>query len=343
MHEVRVPLNSITLGIDVLQNPNTGKRQSRDTLIMMEEATGFMSHTLNDVLDLQKIEEGKYELTFRPMALLVMLAKVEQLVKGLALSKGIRVMCKANIDVPQHFLSDMNRLIHILANLLNNAIKFTKVGGLVLLQVSLPVEKKPIRYSQYWFNVVPAAPPARQGFTKIQFSIIDEGPGISQPDQERLFKPFSQIRPGDLQQGRGSGVGLNICKTLVQLMEGEVGVESKEGKGSTFYVIMPVQPLENLAPETTTGRSTAPTNVPECPKVQSLLVFEIGGANNCDEEQKSGDGVATAVSLPRGKRLSSKKSSKVSPMLNQASHTSESMAATELAKAFASFRRSTED
>jgi CheY-like chemotaxis protein len=232
--QVRTPLNSLSLGIEVLASCkvlNAECPENHDigeTLKAMTEAVSFMSETLDDILSLQKIEEGKFELNMGPVSIRAVLQKLESVFKGGLSSKGLTLLVDVAQDFPSYILGDRNRLEHVAANLLSNAIKFTKERTTIKIHVKTALvkdshgEEKPM----------------------VDFSIDDQGCGLSQADKNKLFVEFSQIKPNFLQNGKGSGLGLSFCKQIIRLHGGSVGVDSVEGKGSTFSFLIPLHEAE---------------------------------------------------------------------------------------------------
>ena len=215
MHEVRGPLNSVSSGIGVLKSASPTEDIS-ETLLMMDSATIFMAETLNNILSMQKIEEGKLELVMESFIVSDLVKAVSTALYGILKEKKINLQSNINIDVPFSIIGDRYRLEHALANLLSNAAKFTPVGGHISIEVSAS-------------NVV------INESCLLCFSVTDSGPGMSESQISLLFKPFTQINPHELQYGGGTGLGLSICKGIVELHEGTVGVKSQIGEGSTFY------------------------------------------------------------------------------------------------------------
>ena len=134
------------------------------------------------------------------------------------MAKRLQVEKHIAAEVPQRLVGDVFRVEHVISNLLSNAIKFSPTNGAIRVNVSAAN------------TVVSEAP-----FTNVTVSISDEGPGISAENQEKLFSGYFQVRPDQLQQGKGSGLGLALCKEIVTLHGGTIGVDSDEGRGSTFH------------------------------------------------------------------------------------------------------------
>jgi signal transduction histidine kinase/FixJ family two-component response regulator len=217
-HEVRVPLNSISLGLHILLTSGNLTSDDRDVLDMMKESTSFMTETLNDVLSIQKIEDGKLELQFHDTSLESIIRGVCNSQKASYSSKDINIKKVIATEVPKTVLVDRFRIEHVLANLLSNAIKFSPVGSTISIKLACAVDD----------NICDAV-----------FSVKDEGVGISQENIETVFLPYTQVRPGELQQGKGTGVGLAICREIVQLHGGRINVFSVDKCGSTFTFNIP--------------------------------------------------------------------------------------------------------
>jgi len=234
-HEVRVPLNTIRLGIDSVQRATNLDEDCQFALSCMDEAASNMSGTLNDVLSFQKIEEGKLEMHFKPFHLGEMVHQCEMAFQASLLSKSLRLEVNIADDVDRRVIGDHFRLKQVLNNLVSNAIKFSGDGSTIELNVTrLPKD------SFYSSTGGGDRKSRRTKAPTIRFSITDHGIGIHPSDQQKLFRPFSQVRPGDLQMGRGSGLGLSISHRIVQLHGGSIGVESAPGQGSTFFFDVPL-------------------------------------------------------------------------------------------------------
>ena len=223
-HEVRIPLNSISIGITVLKE-NKDESIVADTLNMMDQSASFMSDTLNDVLSLQKIEEGKMELSKEFFSVRAMLSALEATIRGSLVSKRLMFACDNEI-LPDVVKGDRFRLEHVLANLLSNAVKFSTVGGQITLRVSCRINE--IDGTR---GGAVADGPAIGHF---EFAVSDEGAGMSEDEVKGLFTAFHQIRPNELQQGQGSGLGLAISRDILRLHGGELTCQSTKGQGATF-------------------------------------------------------------------------------------------------------------
>ena len=244
-HEVRTPLNSLTMGIELLLQRESPNSSSMELLSMMRSASDFMADTLNDVLSLQKMEEGKLELERSPFSIRSSVDKVLSTFLGASLSKKITMTKTISDDVPDRLIGDRYRIEHVLGNLLSNAIKFSPFDGIVHIKVEMS-------------TTTSSNGNKSNDVANIVTSVSDNGAGISPENQLKLFKSFVQIRPGQLQGGQGSGLGLSLVKQIVNLHGGTVWVESVEGQGSTFSFSIPFTVYEG----TENGKS--PANPVDC-------------------------------------------------------------------------------
>jgi len=221
-HEVRTPLNSLTMGIELLKAKDLLVAEDQELLDMMTGASDGMA---------EKIEEGKMELTFAPFSISGSITKVFTAMSAAAAAKNVKMEEHIAADVPPLLVGDVYRVEHVIVNLLSNAVKFSPVGGVIRLNVTSSLTKKRSSVSS----------PS----TRIKVSISDAGPGLSEEDQSKLFGGFFHVRPEHIQQGNGSGLGLALCKQIVNLHGGTIGVVSEEGQGSTFYFSIPFcMPIE---------------------------------------------------------------------------------------------------
>lgn len=213
LHEVRVPLNSISMGLNLLEDEGNGNG-SGETILMIKEAVSFMTDTLNDVLSIQKIEEGKLELEYEEFYTKDVLKTVRHSLWGQMVAKSLRLVEKMDDDIPVKVRGDRFRIEHVIANFVSNAVKFSPEGGCITITVKV-VQGSGDEVAQHGHQI-------------IEFTVRDEGTGISKEDQKKLFTHYSQINPGAMQAGKGTGVGLAICRETVLLHGGRIGVRSNE-------------------------------------------------------------------------------------------------------------------
>lgn len=213
-HEIRTPLNGVIGFINLLVKTKLDARQS-DYLSTIQKSAISLLSIINDILDFSKIEAGKLTLDQVPMDLRECVEDALTLMApGGAHEKGLELVPMIYSDVPERIVGDHLRLKQIITNLVNNAIKFTEHGSVV---VRIMLEKETSD------NVV------------ICVSITDSGIGLTNDEQKSLFQAFTQADSTTTRRFGGTGLGLVISKRLVQQMGGEIGVESEPGKGSTFW------------------------------------------------------------------------------------------------------------
>ena len=212
-HELRTPMNAIIGMSHLLLDSDQNPRQ-RDYLLKIQKSSQHLLDMVNDVLDFSKIEAGQMNLDRAPFKLDRLLDDVAALNTDKAAGKHLALSFTVEPDVPHHLVGDFTKLKQILINLLSNAIKFTPEGEI---------------------NVgVRLAPDTVSGL-RLSFSVRDTGIGISREQIGRLFQSFQQADSSTTRRYGGTGLGLAISKRLVELMEGEIGVSSEPGLGSTFW------------------------------------------------------------------------------------------------------------
>ncbi|MBD1889855.1 response regulator [Coleofasciculus sp. FACHB-SPT9] len=236
-HELRTPLNVI-LGFSQLmgRSPNLPLEQ-QEHLGTITRSGEHLLTLINQLLDLSKIEAGRATLNETPFDLYYLLDDLQCMFQLKADSKGLQLLFNRTPDVPQHVRTDEVKLRQVLINLLSNAIKFTKAGT-VSVRVSAVVGAGLTRWSVEQ-QTTSLNPPLQESVVKengqhtITFEVEDTGSGIAKEELDKLFQPFVQTKTGQQLQ-EGTGLGLTIARSFVQLMGGEVTVTSLVGKGSVF-------------------------------------------------------------------------------------------------------------
>ena len=211
-HELRTPVNGILGNVRELMSEEL-EPQVEKPLKIIERCCGDMNKIINNILDFSKLEAGKFTLELRKFDFRNMLDYVKANHINKITEKGLEFFMTVSPQVPQHIIGDELRIVQILNNLLSNALKFTAVG-----QITVEV----IRTAQVNDRM------------ELFFIVKDSGIGIDNADKDKLFQSFSQVDASISRKYGGTGLGLNICKQLVELMGGTIEVESEKNRGSTF-------------------------------------------------------------------------------------------------------------
>jgi len=220
-HELRTPMNGV-LGILELLHQTDLDAEQRELIDVIGGSAEALLKIIDDILDLSKIEAGKMEIERLPLAPLPLIEGVADTLAPHAHRKKLSFNTYVDPTVPPAIVGDPVRLRQILFNLIGNAIKFTEHGS---VSVQLTTE----------------------GPGQLRLNVTDTGIGLDEDARTRLFKPFSQADSTTTRRFGGTGLGLSICRRLVELMGGTIGVDSVPGRGSTFWVQLPLEPSETPA------------------------------------------------------------------------------------------------
>ncbi len=216
-HELRTPLNAILGFSNMMRRDSSITQAQRDNLDIINRSGEHLLALINDVLEMAKIEAGRVQLENAPFDLGLMLRDVAEMVQTRAQEKGLQLIIDQSSSLPRFINGDEPKLREVLINLVGNAVKFTQQGG-ITVRLGLKTDTEPQR---------------------LLVEVEDSGIGIKPEDQRAIFEPFVQLGQSDMQ--KGTGLGLTITRQFVELMGGNISLQSAPGKGSIFRLELPVQ------------------------------------------------------------------------------------------------------
>jgi len=220
-HELRTPLTSIISTFELLMQNSLGELtvDQREFIETSKEQGKILSDLIDNLIDLSSLEANQIELTFAPIEMGNLALEIAEFAKKSADAKGLQFALHLHPDLPP-IIGDRVKLERMLKALISNAVKFTKDGG-VKVAIRLKMHGNP---PQEW----------------VLISIRDTGIGIAQEDFGRIFDKFYQVDNSTTREFRGSGIGLSVCKAIVEAHHGHIWVESEVRQGATFHVLLPL-------------------------------------------------------------------------------------------------------
>jgi len=220
-HEIRTPMNAI-IGMTAIAKSSNDSARKDYCLTKIEGASIHLLGVINDILDMSKIEENKFELSYAEFELNAMIQRVVNIFEFRFGEKKINFTMNLAPDLPQRIITDDQRLAQVVTNLFSNSVKFTPEGGSITLSVRRLEDNEP-------------------NFCTLEITVTDTGIGIPQEQQGKLFASFVQVDSSISRKFGGTGLGLAICKRIVELMHGDITMESETGKGASFIITILVE------------------------------------------------------------------------------------------------------
>lgn len=227
-HEIRTPLNGILGFSDLLKTPDLSDDEQHEFVDIIKKSSDRLLNIVNDILDISKIEAGLMELNLTKSDVQLLIEYIYSFFKPQAEKKDIKFSYKKGLAAKELFINtDSEKLIAILTNLVKNAIKFTDEGSI-----------------EFGYKTVET-----NNYLSLQFFVKDTGIGIPKGRQAAIFEPFIQSDIADKRAFQGTGLGLSIAKSYIEMLGGNLWVESKVGQGSKFYFTIPYDPLLKVIPD----------------------------------------------------------------------------------------------
>jgi signal transduction histidine kinase/DNA-binding response OmpR family regulator len=223
-HEIRTPINGVIGMTELMLSTKLNPEQLHYANTIMVSAE-LLLDLINDILDISKVEAGKMDIEIADFPLSTIVQEMDNMFSYKAREKGLELSFEVSPELPLWLRGDPTRIRQVLSNLISNSLKFTSIG-----QVKLVIKPFTDSSLKSW----------------VRFELHDTGIGIPEDKIDKLFQPFIQVDASTTRKYGGSGLGLSICKKLVNLMNGEIGLESQPEKGSTFWFNLPLETSLNV-------------------------------------------------------------------------------------------------
>ena len=243
-----------------------------------------MIKIINNILDFSKLKANKFTIEEREFNFYKMMDTLVRTNQPVVESKGLKLVCNVSEDIPERMIGDELRLTQVLNNLLSNAIKFTSVGQIVInVTLSMDLHNE----------------------LELFFMVIDSGIGISDEERDKLFKSFSQVDASITRRFGGTGLGLSITKSLVQMMGGDIKVESEKGKGSTFSFSVRFKKVQEQEEEPVVSADTFSFNMgtdAELEQEDVGEIFRLGSEENVREIEANMEKLVLCIEMENWER-----------------------------------------
>jgi CheY-like chemotaxis protein len=254
-HEIRTPLNSVLGFLDIVLSDESIGEENTEYLVQAKKSGNILLQLITDIIDLSKIEADKIEIQESPLALQDVLVNIDSIARMLIKEKEKELTLRANVPAETDIilLGDQARIEQILINLISNAVKFTEEG-----------------YVEYGVSIGEDE--------TVSFYVKDTGIGIPEEKKEIIFEAFRQAEEKTTKKYGGAGLGLAITSKLVERMGGSISFDSSSGKGTTFYVTLPL-PEAKLEYEYVSSSSPSPAEPKETKEKNTILIVEDNAIN----------------------------------------------------------------
>ncbi len=261
-HEIRTPMTAIVGFADLLVDPSITNEDRAEHVKTIRRNGEHLVSVINDILDLSKIEVGRMTLSDEPCRICQVVAEVAALMRVRARGKGLSLDVEYQFPVPEVIRADPLRVRQILVNLVGNAVKFTDAGGVrVIVRSDDPKRTSPC----------------------IHITVHDTGIGMSKPDLDRLFQPFSQVDASQTRRFSGTGLGLAISRRFARMLGGDISVDSAPGDGSAFTLRIPMGDVSGVRLIANATEAVASADVEAAgpaPKLRGRILLAEDGPDN---------------------------------------------------------------